>query len=45
MLRPHRMDEIANTIIDVMIQHQDPNIVFNIKDNPACVAEIKSLLE
>lgn len=43
-IRPCKIDQIANAIVDVMIEHHDPSVVYGIKTNKVYLAEIKEHL-
>lgn len=45
MIRPHKMDAIAGAIVSFVAQHGDPGVVYGLKDSPAHVQEIRSMLE
>lgn len=43
-IRPCKIDQIANAIVDVMVEHRDPSVVYGIKANKIYLAEVKERL-
>jgi hypothetical protein len=45
MIRPYKMDQIADIIVDLIIEKGDPGIAYDLKDNAIWVKQIRAMLE
>jgi hypothetical protein len=45
MIRPYRMDQIADIIVELIIEKGDPTMAYNLKDSSIWVKQIRAMLE
>jgi hypothetical protein len=45
MIRPYRMDQIADVIVNIVIEKGDPSVAYDMKDNSIWVKQIRAMLE